>query len=72
MKEQLVKSVKVTADYNHVIFDECVLINDYSDCSGQTIKTLFFQLKSADGDIIPLENTNWSFSIIFSRANPDI
>ena len=68
----IVKSVKVTADYNHVIFDECVLINDYSDCSGQTIKTLYFQLKSTDGDIIPLENCNWSFSIIFSRANPDI
>ena len=68
----IVKSVKVTADYNHVIFDECVLINDYCDCSGQTVKTLYFQLKSTDGDIIPLENCNWSFSIIFSRANPDI
>ena len=68
----IVKSVKVTADTNHVIFDECVLINDYSDCSGQTIKTLYFQLKSADGDIVPLENCNWSFSIVFSRANPDI
>lgn len=68
----IVKKVPVSADYNHVIFDQCVLINDYNDCSGQTIKTLFFQLKSHKGDIIPLQGCNWSFSIVFSRANPDI
>jgi len=53
-----------------MIFDQCVLINDYNDCGGNTIKTLYFQLKSSRGDIIPLNGCNWSFSIVFSRANP--
>ena len=67
----IAKSIKVTADYNHVIFDEVMITNDYLDCSNQTVKTISIQLKSVDGDIIPLENANWGFSIIFSRANPD-
>ena len=68
----IVKKVPVSADYNHMIFDQCVLINDYNDCGGQTIKTLYFQLKSSRGDIIPLNGCNWSFSIVFSRNSPDL
>jgi hypothetical protein len=68
----IAKKVPVTADYGNHVFDQCVLMNDYSDCSGQTVKTLFFQLKSSRGDTIPLNGCNWSFSIIFSRNNPDL
>ena len=68
----IVKKVPVSADYNRMIFDQCVLINDYNDCSGQTIKTLYFKLLSSRGDVIPLHGCNWSFSVVFSRANPDI
>ena len=68
----IAKKVPVTADNGKHIFDQCVLMNDYNDCSGQTVKTLFFQLKSSRGDVIPLNGCNWSFSIIFSRYNPDL
>ena len=68
----IVKKVPVTADRGLQIFDQCVLMNDYNDCSGQTIKTLYFQLKSSRGDTIPLNGCNWSFSIVFSRNNPDL
>ena len=68
----IAKKVPVTEDYGNHIFDQCVLMKDYNDCSGQTVKTLFFQLKSSRGDVIPLNGCNWSFSIIFSRNNPDL
>ena len=68
----IVKKVPVSADRGMQIFDQCVLMNDYNDCSGQTVKTLFFQLRSAKGDIIPLNGCNWCFSIVFSRNNPDL
>lgn len=68
----IVKKVPVSADYNHMIFDQCVLINDYNDCGGNTIKTLYFQLRSSRGDLIPLNGCNWSFSIVFSRNSPDL
>ena len=68
----VIKKVPVSADYNHMIFDQCVLINDFNDCSGQTIKTLYFQLKSSRGEIIPLNGCNWSCSIVFSRNSPDL
>jgi hypothetical protein len=68
----ILKKVPVSASYNFMIFDQCVLINDYNDCGNNTIKTLYFQLKSSRGDIIPLNGCNWSFSLVFSRANPDV
>jgi hypothetical protein len=71
-ERSIVKKVPVSADRGMQIFDNCVLMNDYNDCSGQTIKTLYFQLKSSRGDTIPLNGCNWSFSIVFSRNNPDL
>jgi len=68
----ILKKVPVSADYNHMIFDQCVLVNDYNDVAGNTIKTLFFSLRSSRGDIIPLNGCNWSFSLVFSRASPDL
>ena len=68
----IVKKVPITADYNHMIFDQCVLINDYQDVISSTIKTLYFSLRSSKGHIIPLNGCNWSFSIIFCRSNPDL
>ncbi len=68
----IAKKVPVSSDRGNVIFDNCVLMNDYNDCSGQTVKTLFFQLKSSKGDTIPLNGCNWSFSIVLSRNNPDL
>ena len=70
--QTIIKKIPATIDYNIMIFDQCVLMNDYNDCSGQTVKTLFFQLKSSRGDTIPLNGCNWSFSIVFSRNNPDL
>lgn len=71
-EKTIVKKVPVSADYNHMIFDQCVLINDDNDCCGQTIKTLYFKLMSSRGDAIPLHGCNWSFSIVFSRNSPDL
>ena len=68
----ILKKIPVSADYNRMIFDQCVLLNDYNDCSHNTIKTLYFQLKSSQGDIIPLKGCNWSFSLVFSISNPDL
>jgi len=69
--QTIIKKIPVTSDYNIMIFDQCVLYNDYNDCSQQTIKSLDFQLKTSRGDIAPLHGVDMSFSIVFSRASPD-
>ena len=38
----IVKKVPVSADRGMQIFDQCVLMNDYNDCSGQTVKNIIF------------------------------
>ena len=70
--QTIIKKIPVTSDYNIMIFDQCVLYNDYNDCSHQTIKTLSFQLKTSRGDVVPLHGVDISFSIVFSRASPDV
>ena len=36
----IIKKIPVTSDYNIMIFDQCVLYHDYSDCSHPTKKNL--------------------------------
>jgi len=67
-ERNILKKVPVSANRNFMIFDQCVLINDYIDVSNTTIKTLYFQLKSSKGNTIPLNGCNWSFSLVFSKA----
>ena len=69
--QTVIKKIPVTADYNNYIYDQTVLYNDYNSCSGQTLKKLDFQFKTARGEIIPFNGLNVSFSIVFSRAQPD-
>ena len=70
--QTVIKKIAVNVDYGIMIHDQCVLFNDYNDCSNQNLKMLEFQLKDARGDIIPLHGVNVNFSIIFSRTNPDL
>jgi hypothetical protein len=70
--QTIIKKIPVTSDYNIMIFDQCVLYNDYNDCSHQTLKTISFQLKTSRGDIVPLHGVDISFSIVWSRASPDV
>ena len=69
--QTVIKKIPVTSEFANYIFDQTVLYNDYNSCSGQTLKKLDFQFKTAKGDIIPLHGLHVSFSLIFSRAHPD-
>ena len=68
----LLTKIPVSADYGIVIHDQCVLFNDFNECSHQTIKMLDFQLKDGNNNIIPLHGINCNFSIIFTRADTSV
>ena len=70
--QTVIKKIPVNVDYGIMIHDQCVLFNDYNDCSHQSIKMLEFQLKTARGDLIPLHGVNVNFSILFTRASQDV
>jgi len=70
--QTVIKKIPVNVDYGIMIHDQCVLFNDYNDCSHQSIKMLEFSLKTARGDLIPLHGVNVNFSIIFTRGNADV
>ena len=69
--QTVIKKIPITSEFGNYIFDQTVMFNDYNSCSGQTLKKLDFQFKSSRGQIIPLHGLNVSFSLIFSRAQPD-
>ena len=64
--------IPVSQDYGIVIHDQCLIFNDYNECSHQTIKMLDFQLKTASGVIIPLHGININFSVIFTRSDTSV
>ena len=54
-----------------MIFDQVMSGNDFLDCSRQTIKTIEFNLKDVNGNLVPFHGSNVSFSIIFDQLNPN-
>jgi len=63
----IIKKVPVSAGDNQMIFSNVSSSNDYLDCSRQTLKTLQFELKDANGNTIPLHGSHVSFSIVFDK-----
>ena len=70
--QTVIKQIPVSADYGIVIHDQCVLFNDFNECSHQTIKMLDFQLKDGRSNIIPLHGINVNFSIVFTRSDTSV
>ena len=70
--QTIVKKVPVTANSGNYIFDQVMTGNDFGDCSKQTVRTINFELKDSSNNYIPMHGNNLSFSIIFSRMNPEI
>ena len=70
--QTVIKKIPVTQDYGLMIHDQCVLFNDFNDCSHQSLRTLEFEFKTARGKIIPLHGCNVNFSIIFTRADTTV
>jgi hypothetical protein len=69
--QTVIKKIPVSAEFNNFVFDQTVIANDYNSCSGQTLKKLDFQFKTSRGDVIPFNGLHVSFSLVFSRAQPD-
>ena len=67
----IIKKIPISANYKEVIYDQVLLFNDCNDVSGSTLKTLEFQFKDAHGNYINFHGCSVSFSIIFSKADPD-
>ena len=64
----ITKQIPVNAGPGEMIFDQTVTGMDYLDCSGQTLSRISFQLKDAQGKLINLHGSHFSFSIVFSRV----
>jgi hypothetical protein len=68
-ESDIIKKVKVTADFNQMIFDNTFVSNDFLDCSKQTLRTIEFILTDSAGNEVPFHGSPVSFSIIFDIMN---
>ena len=68
----IVKKVPVSSNSGDYIFDQVLTGNDFGDCSKQTIRSINFELKDVHGNNINLHGNHLSFSVIFSRMNPEM
>ena len=65
----IVKKVLVSYNFNEMIIDQVLTYNDFGNCSGQTLRTIRFDLKDVMGNYIPMHGSNLSLSIVFSKQN---
>ncbi len=63
----VIKKVPVTQDTGYYIFDNIMNTNDYVDVSRLSIRMLHFQLKDKLSNVIPLNGSTWSASIVFAK-----
>ena len=70
--QTIVKKIPVTANSGDYIFDQVMTGNDFGDCSKQTVRSISFELKDSNNNYIPMHGNNLSFSVIFSRMNPEM
>lgn len=63
----IIKKIPVSANTNEMIFDNVTSSNDYLDCSRQTLKTVNFELRDGNGNLVNLHGANWSFSLVFDK-----
>lgn len=61
----IIKKIPVRAGYNEIIYDNISGIFDYVGLSKSTISTVDFQLRDTKNNIIDLNNTHISFTLIF-------
>ena len=70
--QTIVKKIPVTANSGDYIFDQVMTGNDFGDCSKQTLRSISFELKDSNNNYIPMHGNHLSFSVIFSRMNPEM
>ena len=67
----IIKHIPVNSNFNEMIYCDTVVVNDWLDCSGLTLKKLDFKLMNSRSDVIPLHGVNMSFSLVFAKANSE-
>ena len=68
----VLKKIPVNVGNNEMIIDNITSSSDWLDCSKMTLRTLQFQIKNVKGQVIPLHNTNVSFSIVFDKYRDSV
>jgi hypothetical protein len=68
-ESNIIKKVPVSSDFGYLIVEAFTSTHDWLDCGGMTINCLQFQLKDIKGNLVPLHESNVSFSIVFSKMN---
>ena len=65
----IIKKVPVTAGYGFMIVNQNMEVDDFLDCSRQTLRTLEFHLRDGRGREIDLKGMYVTFSLVFNKYN---
>lgn len=72
-ERNIVKKIMVTQNYGYNCIEGASFSgDDYIDVSKQSLKTLNFKLTDAFGNVVNLNGSNFSFSVVFSLLKNDV
>jgi len=67
--DTIIKKIPVHAAYNEILFDSAGEGYDYLNVSRRTLRYIDFKLVDSYFNVVDMQNTHWSFSIVFQRQN---
>ena len=67
--DTIIKKIPVHAAYNEILFDAAGEGYDYLNVSRRTLRYIDFKLVDSYFNVVDMQNTHWSFSIVFQRQN---
>lgn len=72
-ERNIVKKIMVTQNYGYNTVESASFSgDDYIDVSKQSLKTLQFKLQDAFGNVVNLNGSNFSFSVVFTILDKDV
>lgn len=66
--DTIIKKIPVKAGPNELIIDNASEGFDYLNVSRRTLRNIDFQLVDVRNNILDLQNTHWSFSVVFLQS----
>ena len=67
--DTIIKKIPVHAAYSEILFDSAGEGYDYLNVSRRTLRYIDFKLVDSFFNVVDMQNTHWSFSIVFQRQN---
>ena len=71
-KSNIIKKIPVSSDFGYLMIENFTSNHDWLSCASLSLGCLEFQLRDANGKLVPLHGSNVSSEIVFSKNSANL